>query len=120
MESATWAGAIDAVGGQTLATLIAQTKRHGSVAAFGNAAGHELHTSVFPFILRGVNLLGIDSNTCPNDRRRAAWARLASILTDDHFDVITNRTIPLGGLPEASSELLSKGVQGRIVVDVQR
>lgn len=119
MASATWAGAIDAVGGNTLATLIAQTKRHGSVAAFGNAAGHELHTSVFPFILRGVNLLGIDSNTCPNDRRRSAWKRLAESLTDDHFEKIVARTISLGELPDASRDLLSGEVQGRIVVDVQ-
>lgn len=119
LDSARWAGAVDAVGGNTLASLLAQTQRHGSVAAFGNAGGHEFRTSVFPFILRGVNLLGIDSNTCPNNRRREAWSQLASLLRDDHFDRITHRTISLAEIPEASRELLSDRVQGRVLVDVQ-
>jgi len=119
MESGRWAGAIDAVGGDTLASLIAQLQRHGSVASFGNAGGHELHTTVLPFILRGVNLLGIDSNTCPNDRRRVAWDRLAELLTDDHFDHIQARTITLGEIPEASRDILTGRVRGRILVDVQ-
>ncbi len=119
MESGTWAGAIDAVGGDTLATLIAQLQRHGSVASFGNAGGHELHTTVLPFILRGVSLLGIDSNTCPNDRRRTAWGRLAELLTNDHFERIRARTITLGDIPAASREILDGQVRGRILVDVQ-
>lgn len=119
MESGTWAGAIDAVGDDTLATLIAQLRRRGSVASFGNAGGLELHTTVLPFILRGVNLLGIDSNTCPNDRRREAWGRLADLLTGDHFQQIRARTISLDEVPEASREILNGGVQGRILVDVQ-
>lgn len=119
MESGIWAGAIDAVGGRTLATLIAQLQRHGSVVSFGNAGGHELHTTVLPFILRGVNLLGIDSNTCPNDRRRAAWERLAELLTDDHFERIHAQTITLDDIPDASQELLNGQVQGRILVEVQ-
>lgn len=119
MEEGRWAGALDAVGGETLATLIAQLQRHGAVAAFGNAAGHDLSTSVFPFILRGVRLLGIDSNTCPNDRRRRAWRRLASILSDEDVATMTARTIELGDIPEASQDLLSGSVRGRIVVDVQ-
>jgi len=120
MESGAWAGAIDAVGGDTLATLISQMQRHGSVAAFGNAGGHDLHTSVLPFILRGVNLLGIDSNTCPNDRRRRAWMRLADLLTESHYDRIRARTITLGDVPAAGREIVNGQVQGRILVDVQR
>ncbi|WP_103028772.1 MDR family oxidoreductase [Salinibacter altiplanensis] len=120
VESGEWAGAIDAVGGDTLATLIAQLKRHGSVASFGNAGGHELRTTVLPFILRGVNLLGIDSNTCPNDRRRTAWNRLTDLLSDAHFDRIHARTIALDDIPAASRALLAGEVQGRILVDVQR
>lgn len=119
MESGTWAGAVDAVGGKTLARIIAQLQRHGSVAAFGNAGGHELPTSVLPFILRGVNLLGIDSNTCPNDRRRDAWHRLAALLGDDHFSQIHHRTVSLEGLPQASRDVLAGEVRGRILVDVQ-
>jgi acrylyl-CoA reductase (NADPH) len=119
MESASWAGAIDAVGGDTLATLIAQLQRHGSVASFGNAGGHDLHTTVLPFILRGVNLLGIDSNTCPNDRRRTAWRRLADLLSENHYERIRARTISLDDIPDASRGLLAGQVQGRIVVDVR-
>jgi len=119
MEAGKWAGAMDAVGGDTLATLLSQLQRHGCVASFGNAAGHELETSLFPFILRGVSLLGIDSNTCPNDRRRRAWRRLGSILSDDDFDDIAARTIGLEDIPAASHEILEGSVRGRIVVDVQ-
>lgn len=119
MDTGKWAGAIDAVGGNTLAALLSQLQRHGSVASFGNAAGHELHTSVFPFILRGVNLLGIDSNTCPNDRRRTAWHRIASLLSAADFEKMTARTIGLDEIPEASRVLLEEGVQGRIVVDLR-
>jgi acrylyl-CoA reductase (NADPH) len=119
LESGKWAGAVDAVGGSTLATLLAQLQRHGSVASFGNAAGHKLHTSVLPFILRGINLLGIDSNTCPTDRRQSAWRRLASILSDEDFEEMTARTILLEDIPAASDDLLAGKVRGRIVVDLQ-
>lgn len=119
LEEGRWAGAVDAVGGTTLATLISQLQRHGSIASFGNAAGHKLETSVFPFILRGINLLGIDSNTCPNDRRRRAWRRLAAILSTDALNEMTARTIGLQDIPEVSRHVLSGSVQGRVVVDVQ-
>lgn len=119
LESGKWAGAVDAVGGQTLATLIAQLRRHGSVAAFGNAAGPRLETSVLPFILRGVNLLGVDSNTCPTPRRETAWRRLATLLSDEDFDRILARTIPLDEIPAASRQLLDGEVRGRIVVDLR-
>ncbi len=119
METGQWAGALDAVGGDTLATLLSQLQRHGSVASFGNAAGHELETSVLPFILRGVTLLGIDSNTCPDDRRRRAWRRLGSILSGEDFSDIMARTIGIGDIPAASQELMNGATQGRIVVDVQ-
>lgn len=119
MEKGRWAGAVDAVGGKTLATLIAQVQRRGSIASFGNAAGHELETTVFPFILRGLNLLGIDSNTCPDERRRRAWRRLGSILTEEDFEGMTARTIGLDEIPEVSREMLDGLIRGRIVVDVQ-
>ena len=119
MEAGKWAGALDAVGGDTLATLISQTRRRGAVASFGNAGGHELNTSVFPFILRGVRLVGIDSNTCPNDRRRRAWRRLGSILTEEDFEAVTSRTITLDEIPSVSQDVLSGDVRGRVVVDVQ-
>lgn len=118
MESETWEGAIDAVGGATLASVIAQLRRHGSVASFGNAGGYELSTTVFPFILRGVNLLGIDSNECPPERRTRAWQLLAETLTDDLLDTMTDATIALDDLPEAAERITLGEVTGRIVVDV--
>jgi acrylyl-CoA reductase (NADPH) len=120
MESGRWAGAIDAVGGKTLATLIAQLQRHGAVASFGNAGGHELHTTVLPFILRGVNLLGIDSNTCPNPRRIEAWERLAAVLDPSLLDRIRTRTIGLPDLPDASADILAGKIRGRVLVDVHQ
>lgn len=118
LETGTWAGAVDAVGGETLATILAQLQRHGCAASFGNAGGHELETSVLPFILRGVQLSGIDSNTCPNNRRQRAWRRLASIVSDEDFEQMTARTIALDEVPAASHTLISDGIRGRIVVDV--
>lgn len=118
MESGTWAGAVDAVGGETLSSVISQLERHGSVAVFGNVAGHELHTSVLPFILRGINLLGIDSNTCPNDRRRSAWQGIAQLLDESHFDRIRARTISLEEITRASQDLLAGDVRGRLLVRV--
>lgn len=118
MQSARWAGAVDAVGGATLATILSELDRHASVAAFGNAGGHELHTSVFPFILRGVNLLGIDSNTCPNDRRRVAWQRLADTLTETHYERMLDRVISLNEIVGVAQALLQGNIQGRVVVDV--
>ena len=117
MEKARWAGAVDAVGGPTLAALIAQTQRHGSVASYGLAQSHELNTTVFPFILRGVNLLGIDSNTCPTDRRVAAWQRLADVLTASDLEAM-GQTITLDEVVEFSERITRGETQGRIVVDV--
>ncbi len=117
MQTARWAGAVDTVGGSTLASLIASTKRHGSIASCGLAGGSELNTTVFPFILRGVNLLGIDSNTCPLHRRRAAWSRLADFVKDEDATRIS-RTIPLHEVPAASEALLANRIRGRLVVDV--
>ena len=118
MESSRWAGAIDAVGGATLAALLAQTERHGSIAAYGLAGGHELHTTVFPFILRGVNLLGVDSNTCPFERRKRAWDRLAKEAAPDNLQRIRAGVVSLEEVPARSEQLLGGDVQGRLVVDV--
>jgi acrylyl-CoA reductase (NADPH) len=119
MQSSRWAGAVDAVGGDTLATLLAEMERHAPVAAFGNAGGHELHTTVFPFILRGVSLLGVDSNTCPNERRRVAWQRLADDLTEAHYERIAGRVVSLGEVADAGADVLAGRTQGRVVVDVE-
>lgn len=118
MASAKWAAAVDAVGGATLATLLSQMARHAAIAAFGNAGGHELHTTVFPFILRGVSLLGIDSNTCPVPRREVAWRRLAELMTSDVLDRVTDRVIGLDAVPQACRDVLAGRTRGRVVVDV--
>ena len=117
MEKARWAGAIDGVGGATLAALIAQTERHGSIASYGLAQSHELNTTVFPFILRGVNLLGIDSNTCPRGRRQAAWQRLEDVLTDGDLAAM-RETIGLNDVINYSERITRGETQGRIVIDV--
>ena len=117
LDSARWAGAIDTVGGSTLASILSTLDRHASVASCGLAGSHELHTTVFPFILRGVNLLGIDSNTCPNDVRRKAWQRLADELPKALL-ARTGQQIALADVPSKSLEIVEGHVQGRIVVDV--
>ena len=86
LESELWAGAVDTVGGATLAALIPALANNSSVAACGNAGGAELHTTVLPFILRGVNLLGILSVNVPFERRRAVWDRLARDLPAEALD----------------------------------
>jgi acrylyl-CoA reductase (NADPH) len=120
LDSAQWAGAIDSVGGSTLAAILSQLQVHGSVACCGLVGGHELHTTVFPFILRGVNLLGIDSNTCPNHVRESAWNRLTELLTDEMLREIRAETIGLEQIPEFSKRILDGDIRGRIVVDVNR
>jgi acrylyl-CoA reductase (NADPH) len=117
LEAGKWAGAVDSVGGPTLAAVIAQLKTHGSVAAYGNAQSAELHTTVFPFILRGVNLLGIDSNTCPRPRREQAWRRLAELLRADDLSLLHQKTITLEALPEFADRITRGETRGRIVVD---
>ena len=117
LDTARWAGGVDTVGGATLAALLSQTARHGAVAACGLAGGSELNTTVFPFILRGVGLLGIDSNTCPSDVRREAWGRLARDLPEEALDAIT-QTVPLTDVPAMSERILKGDVRGRVVVAV--
>jgi acrylyl-CoA reductase (NADPH) len=117
LDSERWAGAIDAVGGNTLATILTQLKYRASVAACGLAGGSDLPATVIPFLLRGVNLLGIDSVMCPRDERIAAWQRLAQDLPLDKLDGMT-RTVPLSALPDLAPQILAGRVRGRIVVDV--
>ncbi len=119
LESERWAGCVDAVGGTTLARVLAQTRLHGSVAAVGNAGGIKLEATVLPFLLRGINLLGIDSATCPTPRRRQAWARLAEELPMDKLDAMTSEAV-LGDLPGLAKQILKGQVRGRLVVDVNK
>ena len=117
LDSERWAGAVDAVGGTTLATILTQLKYLGSVAACGLAGGTDLPATVIPFLLRGVKLLGINSVMCPMAQRQEAWQRLARDLPLDRLDAMTE-TVPLGSLPEHGARILKGETRGRIVVDV--
>ena len=112
-----WAGGIDSVGSVPLANVLSMTKYGGAVAACGLAAGMDLPGSVAPFILRGVSLLGIDSVMCPQPLRRAAWKRLASDLDRAKLSEITNE-IALADVFAAAAKILSGGVRGRLVVEI--
>ena len=117
LESENWAGAIDTVGSTTLARLLTQIKYGGSVAACGLAAGPKLETTVIPFLLRGVNLLGIDSVMQPYENRVRVWDRIASDLPHDKLEEMTD-VIGLDGVAEAASSILGGQVRGRLVVDL--
>jgi acrylyl-CoA reductase (NADPH) len=112
-----WAGGIDSVGSTTLANILSMTKYGGAIAACGLAAGMDLPSSVAPFILRGVSLLGIDSVMCPIILRKAAWTRLASDLDHAKLAEITHE-IGLDGVIEAGAKILAGQVRGRIVVKI--
>src|SRR5207253_6227409 len=112
-----WAGAVDAVGGMTLATVLTQLKSRASVAACGLAGGSDLPASVIPFLLRGVNLLGIDSVMCPRDERVEAWNRLARDLPLDKLEAVT-QIVPLAEVPALGPRILEGEVRGRIVVAI--
>jgi acrylyl-CoA reductase (NADPH) len=112
-----WAGGVDSVGSTTLANLLSMTKYGGAIAACGLAAGMDLPSSVAPFILRGVCLLGIDSVMCPIALRKVAWARLASDLDRGKLIEITHE-IGLGEVIGAGAKILAGEVRGRIVVKI--
>lgn len=112
-----WAGGIDSVGSTTLANLLSMTKYRGAIAACGLAAGMDLPSSVAPFILRGVCLLGIDSVMCPIELRRQAWARLATDLDHAKLAEITQE-IALDQVIDAGARVLAGQVRGRIVVKI--
>lgn len=117
LETARWAGAIDSVGGRTLATVLAQTKDEGAVAACGLAGGADLPATVMPFILRSVKLLGVHSVTVSPARRDAAWQRLPRDLDIAKLDVMT-AVEPLSKVKQLAAQILDGGIRGRVVVDV--
>jgi acrylyl-CoA reductase (NADPH) len=112
-----WAGGIDSVGSTTLANILSMTKYAGAITACGLAAGMDLPSSVAPFILRGVCLLGIDSVMCPIELRKVAWSRLASDLDPGKLVEITHE-IGLGEVVVAGAKILAGQVRGRIVVKI--
>ena len=116
LESETWAGCVDAVGGAMLARVLGQMKYGASVAAVGLAGGAQLPATVVPFLLRNVNLLGIDSVMRPRADRQRAWARIAGDLPLDKLDAMI-RPATLEELPALGAQILKGQVQGRVVVD---
>lgn len=117
LGTARWAGGIDGVGGDALANLLSSTRYGGSVAAYGLVGSTGLNTSVLPFILRGVNLLGIDSVMCPQPLRGQVWARLAQDLPLDKLAAMI-QVHPLSAVPALATEILAGQVRGRVVIQV--
>ena len=117
LEKSQWAGAVDVAGGETLAWLTRTMNYNGCIASSGLTAGTDLKTTVLPFILRGVKLLGIDSVSCPAEKRLAVWRRLATDLKPAGLSTIAT-DIGLEGLPAAFATLLAGGARGRFVVSL--
>lgn len=117
LEGGRWAGAVDNVGGPILHWLLATQQQAGTVASIGNAASAELKTTVFPFILRGVSLLGVDSGYIGFPRRQRLWDRLAGDLKPAHLHRVT-RTIGLQALPAAFDDFIQGRAKGRTVVAI--
>jgi acrylyl-CoA reductase (NADPH) len=118
LEATRYAGAIDSVGGEMLAGLTRQTDFWGNIASVGLAGGMELKTTVLPFILRGVNLLGINSSATPRAERLEVWRRIATDLAPRHLERIAHRTIPFAELPGAFQAYIDGRVTGRTVVKI--
>ena len=117
LEAERWAGCVDSVGGATLSRVLGQMAYGGSVASVGLAGGADLEATVLPFLLRGVNLLGIDSVLCPKPRRAAAWARLQKDLPMDKLDAMVSEA-GLEDLPRLGREILDGQVRGRMVIGI--
>jgi acrylyl-CoA reductase (NADPH) len=117
LAKARWAGAVDNVGSTTLANVLSQMKDDGVVTAVGLAQGMDLPTSVAPFILRGVRLIGINSVTTPLPRRQSAWARLAKDLDRAKLKALTSH-VTLADVPRLADDIVNGRVRGRVVVDL--
>lgn len=119
MEKTLWAGAIDNVGGEALTWLTRTVGWWGNIAAIGNAASPDLTASVFPFILRGINLLGINSMATPMPLRQQVWQRLATDLKPDKLDMIAYKEIAFDELPTAFTPVIDNHIRGRTLVRIQ-
>jgi putative YhdH/YhfP family quinone oxidoreductase len=116
LEKERWAAAIDTVGGETLATALRQTRYRGAVAACGMAGGSDLPLTVWPFILRNIALLGVDSVLCPHVVRAKAWQRLGRDLETGVLDTMTTIE-PLANIPDLANAILAGQTRGRVVID---
>jgi acrylyl-CoA reductase (NADPH) len=117
LDKGLWAGAVDNVGGHTLAWIASTTKPQGVIASIGLAGGTDLHTTVMPFVLRGVALIGIDSGYAGFAVRERAWARLTGDLRPRHLDEVT-REVPFEALPQVFDDLMNDRAHGRTVVRI--
>lgn len=115
LDKQAWAGAVDPVGGKTLSYILSSVKYGGSVAVMGLTGGAKLETTVFPFILRGINLLGIDSVYCPMELRQTLWTRMATDLKIEQLDDLVTE-VSLDQLPTVLEDILAGKVRGRTVV----
>ena len=118
LENARFGGGLDNVGGAMLASLLARTRPYGNVASAGLAAAADLPTTVMPFIIRGVSLLGVASAGTARDLRQQVWERLASVWKPAHLDTICTREITLDALPEVFAGMLAGGSRGRTLVRI--
>jgi NADPH2:quinone reductase len=118
LEPVQWGGAIDNVGGDMLTWLTRTVDFWGNIASIGLAGSHRLETTVIPFILRGINLLGINSSATPRPLRLAVWKRIAGDLKPRHLDTIGTRTVELAGLPAVFDQYLRGQITGRTVVRI--
>jgi NADPH2:quinone reductase len=118
LEQAVWGGAVDNVGGDMLGRITRTVRPGGNIASIGLAGGHELHTTVMPFILRGVSLLGCNSVDVPLPLRRALWERLAGDWRPPHLESIHTATETLDSLDDAFRRLLAGGTHGRVLVKI--
>lgn len=116
LEKAQWAGAVDALGSETLTWLTRTIQPFGNIAAIGLAQGTDLNTTVLPFILRGASLLGIDSVYCPAALRLKVWERAGELLRGEDFDAICHSELALDDVPRACTDLLDRKVRGRMLV----
>ncbi len=118
LESQRWAGAIDNVGGEMLDGLTRVIKSWGNIASCGLAGGIELHTTVMPFIIRGISLIGINSSGCPRPIRETVWEQLADAWRPAKLDRILSREITMGQLPDVFSQMLAGDSLGRTIVKI--
>ncbi len=116
LEKERWAGSLDSVGGSTLAYLVRTTRYGGSIAAYGNTGGTNLNTTVFPFILRAVNLLGIESVNCPMELRSKLWSRLASNYKPRNLLDMIGHEVPMEELPQALATILKGEAKGHTII----
>lgn len=118
LEKGLWGGAIDNIGASALAGILSSVRLWGSVASVGLAMGHELHTTVMPFILRGVSLIGISSANCPMALRKIIWQRLAGELKPGQMEQILQKEIPFDQLHSSFEPFMNRGIHGRHIVKI--